>query len=117
MMRRSKGHIINISTIQVPIAWVGSSIYSASKSAVEQFTRVLAKEVAAYGVAVNCLGLGYVRDTGMFEWVTDDIVAKLSSLLASPAMLDTADVVRCIDGLILQAGTAMTGETVYTCGV
>jgi 3-oxoacyl-[acyl-carrier protein] reductase len=117
MMRRSKGHIINFSTIEVPLAMVGTSIYSASKSAVEQFTRILAKEVAAHGVAVNCLGLSFVRDTGMLELLSEDVVAKLSSLLASPAMLETADVVRCIDGLILQAGTSLTGETVYSGGI
>jgi 3-oxoacyl-[acyl-carrier protein] reductase len=117
MMRRSKGRIINFSTIHVPLATPGTSIYSASKSAVEQFTRVLAKEVAAHGVTVNCLGLSFVRDTGMLDMLSEELVAKVSSLLASPAMLETADVVRCIDALILQAGTSLTGETVYSGGV
>ncbi len=117
MMRRSKGRIINFSTIHVPLATVGTSIYSASKSAVEQFTRILAKEVAAHGVTVNCLGLSFIRGTGMLELLSEEVVAKVSSLLASPAIMETDEVVRCIDGLILQAGTSLTGETIYSGGV
>ena len=66
---------------------------------------------------MNCLGLSFVRDTGMLELLSEEVVAKVSSLLASPAIMETDEVVRCIDGLILQTGTSLTGETVYSGGV
>jgi len=55
MKRNSFGRIVNISTIAVPLANPGSAVYGASKAAVEQFSRVLAKEVAPFGITVNTL--------------------------------------------------------------
>lgn len=115
MMRRSQGSIVNVSSIHVPLATVGTALYGASKSAVEQFTRVFAKEVAPH-VAVNCLGLSLVGHTGMMDQLTEEVVEKISGSLASPEPLETLDVVRCIDGLIGH-GTALTGQTLYTGGV
>ena len=46
MTRQRRGVIVNLSSVHVPLASVGTSIYGAAKAAVEQFTRVFAKEVA-----------------------------------------------------------------------
>ena len=57
--------IINISSIHVPLAIEGTSIYGASKAAIEQFSKVLARETFQYGITVNTISLSVVKDTGM----------------------------------------------------
>ena len=56
MKKNNFGRIINFSTIAVPLNLEGEAIYAASKSAIEQFTKVFSKEVASMGITVNTIG-------------------------------------------------------------
>lgn len=66
MSRQRWGRIVNISSGSAAGAVPGMAPYSVAKAAVEQFTRVLAAEVASLGVAVVALRPGVV-DTRMQE--------------------------------------------------
>jgi NAD(P)-dependent dehydrogenase (short-subunit alcohol dehydrogenase family) len=58
------GVILNTSSVSARMPDVGLSAYCVSKVGVEIFTRVLAAEVAPYGIRVNCYAPG-VTDTPM----------------------------------------------------
>ena len=58
------GSIINISSVVSRITPPGSSIYSATKGAVDAITRVLAKELGPQGVRVNAISPGMVETEG-----------------------------------------------------
>ena len=58
MLERKYGKIVNISSGSIRAAF-GVSVYSISKSAVETFTRHLAKTVIASGINVNCVSPGW----------------------------------------------------------
>ncbi|MCW2528690.1 MAG: short-chain dehydrogenase [Pseudonocardiales bacterium] len=60
MMAKGSGSIINISSMSVQVAIVGTSIYSASKAALESLTRTWALEFGAAGVRVNTIMLGSI---------------------------------------------------------
>ena len=47
------GSIVNITTIEAHRAAPGFAVYSAAKTAVEQFARTLAVELAPEGIRVN----------------------------------------------------------------
>ncbi|MEY9877213.1 3-oxoacyl-[acyl-carrier protein] reductase [Streptacidiphilus sp. MAP12-33] len=64
MTARGGGRIINVSSCVASRAATGASAYSASKAAVEMFTRTSAVELAPKGITVNCLSPGYI-DEGM----------------------------------------------------
>jgi NAD(P)-dependent dehydrogenase (short-subunit alcohol dehydrogenase family) len=55
MIARGAGRIINIGSTAGLVGDYMLPIYSAAKSAVHGFTRVLAKEVGPHGVTVNCV--------------------------------------------------------------
>jgi len=55
------GKIVCISTIGTELNLPGGSCYFGSKAAVEQFCRVLAKEVAPRGITVNIISPGFVE--------------------------------------------------------
>ena len=55
MVRRGAGRIINIGSTAGLVGDYMLPVYSAAKSAVHGFTRVLAKEVGPHGITVNCV--------------------------------------------------------------
>jgi len=61
MVRQRRGKIINVGSLASQIGIAGSTVYSASKGGVLQFTRALAVELAPYKVQVNAIGPGYFR--------------------------------------------------------
>jgi NAD(P)-dependent dehydrogenase (short-subunit alcohol dehydrogenase family) len=113
MLARRYGRIINTSGGQgIP----NISIYGAAKGGVVQFTRALAREVAAQGVIVNAVGPGLGR-TGLVyrapeEFLEGERQASLLKRLCEPS--DVAPVVaflasdRCsyMVGQLVQLGTS-----------
>ena len=55
MIARKAGRIVNIGSTAGIVGDYQLSVYSAAKSAVHGFTRVLAKEVGQHGITVNCV--------------------------------------------------------------
>jgi len=58
MMRRRKGKIVNIGSIVAQVAMPNSVAYATSKGGIISFTRVLAFELASYGICVNTIAPG-----------------------------------------------------------
>jgi NAD(P)-dependent dehydrogenase (short-subunit alcohol dehydrogenase family) len=56
-----KGRIVNLSSGSTRFAVPGYSIYASMKGAIEVFTRYLAKEIGARGIAVNVVAPGPVE--------------------------------------------------------
>ena len=77
---RSKGVIINISSISAQ-GNIGQSAYSASKAGIESFTKVIAKELGAWGIRAACLAPGYMNTpsthTVMNEETLNNIVKNV----------------------------------------
>ncbi|HMJ42102.1 MAG TPA: glucose 1-dehydrogenase [Pseudolabrys sp.] len=61
----SGGSVINISSVASTNAIPGASVYSATKSAVDSITRVLAKELGARKIRVNAIAPGSVDTEGV----------------------------------------------------
>ena len=63
MIKRGSGKIINVSSglSTAENALTTLSAYSAAKAAVNQFTRVVAEEVAEHGITVNAVRPGMVN--------------------------------------------------------
>jgi NAD(P)-dependent dehydrogenase (short-subunit alcohol dehydrogenase family) len=58
MLSRKSGKIITTASINVIKGFPTTSIYAAAKTGIVGFTRVLANEVAASGINVNCIAPG-----------------------------------------------------------
>lgn len=57
---KSKGNIVNVSSVNGIRSFPGVLAYNVSKSAVDQFTRCVALELAPKGVRVNCVNPGVI---------------------------------------------------------
>jgi 3-oxoacyl-[acyl-carrier protein] reductase len=116
MSMNSFGRVVMISSVHVPFATVGSSIYSSSKAGVEQFTKVFAKEVASFGVTANTLGLSVVEGSGMAEEISDETTEQLLGNTVTGKHLKMEDVTNALDFLISDESGAVTSQTIYIGG-
>ncbi|MBR6404342.1 MAG: SDR family NAD(P)-dependent oxidoreductase [Eubacterium sp.] len=110
MIRQHSGHIINISSVWGRIGASCEVAYSASKGAVDAFTRALAKELAPSNVQVNAVALGVV-DTEMNSHLSDDEKAILEDEIPAGRMA-TADEAADAVLSLLNMPPYFTGEVV-----
>lgn len=110
MIRQHSGHIINISSVWGRIGASCEVAYSASKGAVDAFTRALAKELAPSNVQVNAVALGVV-DTEMNSHLSDDEKAVLEDEIPAGRMA-TADEAADAVLSLLNMPPYFTGEVV-----
>jgi 3-oxoacyl-[acyl-carrier protein] reductase len=114
MMPRRHGRIITLSSMAVGLHQEGTSAYAASKSAVVEMTKILAKELAPAGITCNVIAPSmYMTDAvaALGERVIAEALQKLTlkrevtleelcnvvSFLAAPAS-------GCITGQVLHMG-------------
>jgi NAD(P)-dependent dehydrogenase (short-subunit alcohol dehydrogenase family) len=60
-LRRTKGSVVNVSSLAAIVVTASGLPYAASKSAVAQITRFLARDFGADGVRVNAIAPGFCR--------------------------------------------------------
>lgn len=113
MRRRRQGRIVNLSSINVRQAALGSALYNASKSGIETLTRSLSRECAEGDITINCLGLSLVKDGGMADEVTGVARAERLGSLVKADPLAVAEVLHAIDFLASPLARSITGETLY----
>lgn len=115
MMRSGSGSIINFSTIAVALGLMGESVYVASKAGVEGFSRTFAREMASFGIRVNCIAPGPI-DTALLRGITGDQIDKIVSRQIIPKQF-TPDAVCDITELLLDPrSAAITGEVLNVGG-
>ncbi len=69
MIKNHKGNIINISSMWGSVGASCEAVYSASKGAVNSFTKALAKELAPSNIRVNAVSCGAI-DTSMNSFLS-----------------------------------------------
>jgi 3-oxoacyl-[acyl-carrier protein] reductase len=86
------GRIVNIGSNVTIQSIANASVYAASKAAVEQFTRVLAKELGAQQITVNAVAPG-ATETDMMPDMVRAMAPKMTPLERLGQPKDIADVV------------------------
>jgi len=70
------GRIINISSISDPMVFIGGAAYCATKGGIDALTRVLAVELARYGITSNVIHPGPTDTPLNIPYYTPDVVAR-----------------------------------------
>ena len=115
MISQKSGRIVNISTVAVPLALEGESVYAASKAAVETFTKVISKELCGYNVAVNCLGVSPVM-TDLIKSVPKEKIDRIVNKMASKRLAELEDISNAVDFFIKEESGYVTGQVTYLGG-
>jgi len=116
MLKRKWGRIVNFSTVAVPLHLEGEAVYAASKSAVEELTRVLARELGSAGITVNAVGPTPI-DTDLTRGVPKEKLEHLVGRLAIKRPGTFEDVAHVIDFFIQPESDVVTGQVIYLGGV
>jgi 3-oxoacyl-[acyl-carrier protein] reductase len=116
MMKQKSGRIINFSTVAVPLNLEGELVYSSSKAAVEQLTRVLAAEIGINGVTVNAIGPTPIA-TDLIKNVPEIKIKDLIEKQCIKRLGKFEDVLNVINFYISDESSFITGQTIYLGGI
>jgi len=116
MKDQGAGRIVNFTTVAVPLRLAGEAAYAATKAAVEELTRVLARELGEFGITVNAVGPTPV-DTDLIRNIPKDKIDRLLEQQAIHRMGTLADVANVIDFFLRPESAFITGQTIYLGGV
>lgn len=107
-----KGSIINFSSSTTRLMLPGYGTYVASKGAVEQLTRVFAKEVGARGINVNAVLPGPTNTELFTKGKSQEVIDKLASLNAFNRIADTEDIAKVVVFLAGDDAKWISGQTI-----
>ena len=112
---REAGCILNISSVNALRGNAGVAVYSATKAALDGFTRALARELGPKNIRVNSLAPGYF-DSEMVSRLTERQMEKL--VRGTPlGRLGTVDeITEAALFLISPAASFITGHTLVVDG-
>lgn len=112
MTLQQSGTIITISSMSVGLHEEGTAAYAASKSAIVEMTKIMAKELAPCGITCNVVAPSMlmtdaVRDLG------EGIIARALSKLTIKRALSTAEVCNVISFLAAPESRCITGQVIH----
>ncbi|WP_342479062.1 SDR family oxidoreductase [Paenibacillus sp. FSL H7-0350] len=110
------GTIINFSTSVSGAMLPTYSVYAATKGAVEQLTRQLAKEFGVKDIVVNCVAPGQVSTELFLNGKSDELVDSFRRMNAFGRLGEPEDIANVIDLLVSDKARWITGQTIRVNG-
>ena len=116
MIRNKGGKIINVGSMASKHEVPGEALYTATKTALNAYSRVLAKEVAKLGITVNVLAPSAIK-TELSAKINQNALAEVLSRNAINTYGEFEDVTNAVDFLIKSNSSSITGQIIYLGGV
>jgi 2-hydroxycyclohexanecarboxyl-CoA dehydrogenase len=118
MIERESGVIVNTGSDAGRVGSSGEAVYSATKGGVIAFSKTLAREVARYGIRVNCVSPG-PTDTDLLAQVADTSPGLREALERSIPMRrvgQPSDIAPVVVFLASDDSGFVTGQTISVSG-
>jgi 3-oxoacyl-[acyl-carrier protein] reductase len=115
MKQNGGGRIINLGSGSNKAAFPGLSSYTATKGAIEMFTKVSAAELGEYGITVNCVAPGAI-ETERTKLELPDYAGTWSRLTPLGRIGTPTDVARAIVFFASDDAAFVTGQTLWVDG-
>jgi 3-oxoacyl-[acyl-carrier protein] reductase len=111
MVKNKVGRIINISSISGLMGNPGQVNYSSSKSALNGFTKSLAKELGSRNITVNCVAPGFI-ETDMTSFLDDGSKVNIINSIPLNRLGKADDVSDLVMFLASDEASYITGQTI-----
>ncbi|GGZ31073.1 3-ketoacyl-ACP reductase [Echinicola pacifica] len=105
------GIIINVSSSTVKLMLPSYALYSASKAAVEQMTRVFSKEIGR-GISVNAIAPGPTSTELFLNGKSEEFIQKLAGMNAFNRLADPIDIARVVLFLASDDSKWISGQVI-----
>jgi 3-oxoacyl-[acyl-carrier protein] reductase len=115
MLARRSGSIVNISSIVGRSGYRGLAVYSATKAALDGFTRAMARELGSRGITVNGVAPGYLR-TEMSHGLDEAQLQQIVRRTPAGRLGEPDDVARAVQFLTDPANSYITGHVLVVDG-
>lgn len=115
MKQHGGGRIINIGSGSNKAPFPGLASYTATKGAIEMFTKVAAAELGPYGITVNCVAPGAI-ETERTRLEIPDYAGTWAKLTPLGRVGTPVDVARAIVFFAGDAAAFVTGQTLWVDG-
>ena len=112
MAVQRSGRIVALSSMAAGLHEEGSSAYSASKAAISEMARVLAREVAPLGITCNVVAPSIV-DTEAVEALGGDVENRALQALTIKRKLTIPEICHVVEFLAAAESSSITGQTIY----
>ena len=116
MIKNRFGRIVNFTTVAVPLNLEGELVYASSKSAVEEMTRILSKELSSFNITVNAIGPTPIK-TDLTRVVPKDKLDDIIEQQTIKRFGDMRDIVNVVDFFIKEESNFITGQKIYLGGL
>lgn len=116
MMKQKSGRIVNFTTIATPLSLEGEAIYASSKSAIENLTQTISKELATFNITVNAIGPTPI-ETDLIKAVPKDKIKELLNKQTIKRFGTFEDIKNVINFFIDKKSDFITGQIIYLGGV
>ncbi len=110
MMTQPRGKIINITSIVGSTGYAGLSVYSATKAALEGFTRSLARELGPRFITVNAVAPGYLK-TEMTHGLSESQLNQIVRRTPLGRLGEVNDLIPLVHFLCSDGSNFITGHT------
>jgi len=106
------GRIINFSSSVTRLMLPAYATYSATKAAVEQMTKVFAKEIGSRKITVNSVSPGPVNTELFTQGKTEETISRLASMSAFNRIGETDDIANVILFLVSEEAQWITAQNI-----
>jgi 3-oxoacyl-[acyl-carrier protein] reductase len=115
MVRKRRGHIINITSVSGIAGQGGQTNYAASKAGIIGFSKSLAKELGPRSITVNCVAPGFVP-TDLTANLPEDLLQKAIEATPLRRMGQPEEIAYAVAFLASDEASFITGETLTVDG-
>jgi 3-oxoacyl-[acyl-carrier protein] reductase len=116
MMEQKSGKILNLASNSVWSIWKGFGQYAAAKAGIVAFTKVLALEMAEYGISVNAIAPGFTGTEGALARSGAAHIERMGKEIPLGRIGSTEDLMGAVMLLVSDEGNFITGETILIAG-
>tara|TARA_Y100000590_G_scaffold444423_1_gene575149 strand:- start:3312 stop:4055 length:744 start_codon:yes stop_codon:yes gene_type:complete len=116
MIKNKAGNIINVSSTSGIVGNEGRMAYSATKSSLNIFSKVLSKELAPFNIRVNAIAPGLVNSNMLNQNTKKEVIEEIVNNIPSRRLAETSEIAEVVFFLGSNHSSYINGQVISVDG-